>query len=284
MKKKKIFKSFVISHLVLWGTSVAAWTVTNKVVELPGETAVIQKTIHSEDLSQEFALGQKEEKIVLEKEVVSEKEMVISTEKDAPVFHKKNTELTSTEKVQGNYWRAVDCLNNQEPVEAENLLLSNLNILPKHHPSRSELATLYLKNEQLAEAEEILKTGLRLDPKETSFLKLMAVLEEKKGDPEKALGFLVKVKDYRVQDKNYVALLGHLYQETGNYGLARSQYLRLIEAEPNNPVWLLGVTVSWDAEGNRKEALAGYHRLDKGGKLDPKILSYVRERIKALKG
>lgn len=302
----KFLKALIVIGFGGFAGHVIAWTVTNKVVDLrnEGEPSILKSSIGSDEFSEEFALNKVEsvhESKVADKIITASKIKKIESVDNAkninhemlegefltkknPGFHKKTAKPTVSERVQDNYWAAVEHISNSGAKEAEDLLLSNLNMLPKHHASRSELVTLYLKNERLEEAEFLLKEGLRLDSNESSFLKLMAVLEDRKGAPEKALSQLIKVKDFNAKDKNYIALLGHLYHETGNYSLARQQYFRLMEAEPNNPVWLLGVALSWDSEGERKPALEGYRRLAKGGNLDPEILKYVRERIKALKG
>ena len=48
----------------------------------------------------------------------------------------------------------------------------------------------------------------------------MAVIHDKREEPDKALILLMKVKDSRRQDKNYIAFLGHIYQQTGRFALA----------------------------------------------------------------
>lgn len=198
-------------------------------------------------------------------------------------FEKNQAKLNPDEQGAIDHQRAVKHIQNGDTHQAKTLLENTLHQLPSHHLSRIELATVYIKEQKWDIAEALLQEGLRLDDNHSDFLRLMAVVYDKREEPERALSLLLKVKDSQ-KDKPYIAFLGHLYQQTGRYGLARQQYFRLLQSEPHNPLWLLGVSIALDAEGKTEAALEGYHRLKTSGNIEPKILDYVQDRIDRLKG
>jgi len=252
MKINLFAKALIANSLLLFGMNVFAWS-----IESPIESAI---------------------------EVPIIEEQTKLKEETSHRFQKKNSHLSKKETIEVNFWRAMGYLKQKDSVSAEDLFITNLNQFSKHHPSRIELVSIYLKSEDFEKAEIYLSEGLRGDSQNPDFLRLMATLHNVKGEPEKALPLLLKIKEPHVHQKNYLVLLGHVYQQLGHSTLARKQYFRLLNAEPNNPLWLLGITMSLDSEGQKEPALEGYRRLVKEGSIDPQILQYVRERINALKG
>ncbi len=152
------------------------------------------------------------------------------------------------------------------------------------HQSRIELATLYLQQDKLEAAETLLMEGLFMDAYHPDCLRLMAFIEDRRQAPEKALELLSKVKSHHRQDAQYISFLGYIYQKTGHYDLARQQYFRLLESEPENATWVLGLSMALEAQGQRESALEGYHRLQNKMGIDSSIVNYAKERIRVLKG
>lgn len=156
--------------------------------------------------------------------------------------------------------------------------------LADEHKSRIELATLYLQQDKLEAAETLLMEGLFMDAYHPDCLRLMAFIEDRRQAPEKALELLNKVKSHQRQDTQYISFLGYIYQKTGRYDLARQQYFRLLEREPENAAWVLGLSIALEAQGQRESALEGYHRLQNKTGIDSSIVNYAKERISVLKG
>lgn len=156
--------------------------------------------------------------------------------------------------------------------------------LVDEHKSRVELATLYLQQDKLEAAETLLMEGLFMDAYHPDCLRLMAFIEDRRQAPEKALELLNKVKSHHRKDAQYISFLGYIYQKTGHYDLARQQYFRLLENEPENAAWVLGLSMALEAQGQRESALEGYHRLQNKMGIDSSIVNYAKERIRVLKG
>lgn len=256
MRTDSIVKALIASSILLYAVTSEAWTVSEYVVDSPLE-----------------------HKLEPEAKVLS-----LPTQHRTAQFEKRETTLTTEEEASSDFRQALKYRENGETLQAERLLKSALMQMPTHHAARVELATLYLKRNHLEETEMLVSEGLRLDENNPDFLRLMAMVYDRREDPEKALALLAKVKDSRKQDKNYVAFLGHIYQQTGRFALARQQYYRLLQEEPENSLWLLGVSIALDAEGQKAAALEGYRKITADGSLDPQVLQYVHDRIKVLKG
>jgi tetratricopeptide (TPR) repeat protein len=156
--------------------------------------------------------------------------------------------------------------------------------LADEHQSRIELATRYLQEDKLEAAETLLMEGLFMDAYHPDCLRLMAFIEDRRQAPEKALELLNKVKPHQRQDVQYRSFLGYIYQKTGQYDLARQQYFRLLESDPENAAWVLGLSMALEAQGQRESALEGYHQLKNKMGIDPSIVNYAKERISILKG
>lgn len=272
MKIGNIVRALIVSNIVTICLPAYAWMVADKIVELP------------KGLEQPEKLPSLPERVHPPLSHENSVAAHLNHSSDMPIFEKTQAKLNEDEEALRDYQFAKQYIRNGEIFLAQQLLLKILDQIPSHVDTRIELANLHLKQNQLKDAEEILTEGLRLNESNSDFLRLMAVIHDRKEEPEKALALLIKVKDSHKQDKSYMAFLGHIYQETGHYALARQQYFRLLQMEPKNPLWLLGVSIALEAEGQKEAALEGYQRLASEGNVDPNILKYVQERIKILQG
>lgn len=196
---------------------------------------------------------------------------------------KAENTISAEDQALMDYGRALECLRENRQDEAIQILSLNIHRAPLHLPSRLELARLYLKQNCDSKAQTILEEGLKYSENHPEILKLLAVILEKKGELEAALDQLNKIPFHLKNDKNTVALLGHIYQGMGSFSLAGQQYTRLLQTEPNNPSWILGLAIALDGEGDRHAALENYQKLQTKAGVNTEILKYVEERIKALK-
>lgn len=202
----------------------------------------------------------------------------------ATVFEKKETKLTDEELAVSDYAQALEWINAGMEVKAEQLLATSIRQCPEHVPTRAELARLYLKRNRDEEAEMLLAEGLQFSNENPEFLKLMAMTMERKEDFSSALKYLNRIARNKQNEKDTIALFGHIHHRAGNYSLARQEYGRLMKMEPNNTLWSLGFTMALDGQGNSAAALDGYQKLLKDPNMESSLLKYVEERVVALKG
>lgn len=263
MKINLTVKVLIVTHSILLGIqafSVQAWTVEERIIEMP---------------------EMNEAKLIQSQDVVRKEEA--SQGKENFQFEKKLSSLTMDEQNSHEFRKAIAYKNEGKQFEAEMHFVDILKLQPAHQSARAELAQIFLKTNRDFEAGNLLEEGLMQSENNPEFLRLMSIVHERKNEPQKALTLLLKVPESYKQNKDYIALLGHVYQQTGRYALARQQYFRLMQREPKNPIWLLGVSIALEAEGSKEAALEGYKKLKKEN-IDTGVLKYVEERIEKLAG
>lgn len=270
---------WIFALFVFYSVSLVAWEVPERVIEL-------SEPIHPENAaSYTVAVDHHQMKIL---EPALEAKNLYQTEvKKQPgqfLFQKTPTKLSASESARLEYHQAMHYINRNEPLKAEPLLMHLLEEQLDDHSARIALASLYLEQGNVNSAEPLLLEGLKIDEYHPDFLRLTAVVYDRKRDPEKALNFLSKIKDHQRRDKQIVSFLGYLYQKTGHYSLARQEYFRLLQSEPENPLWLLGVSMAFDFEGQRDAALEGYRQLSNQNNIEASIVKYARNRIVFLRG
>lgn len=223
------------------------------------------------------SMEQKQHKIKIQRNSGQE-----DTARKRAVFEKRPAKLENNEQAIIEYSQAQEYMNVGDDLKAVTFLERGLAKAPNQVLIRMELARLYLKLNRDLDAESLLESGLKLSPNHPELLKLSAVMFERRGEMDRALESLNKIPINKRSDIKTTAFLGHLLQLTGHYSKAREQYERLQRAEPRNPLWLLGIAVSFDAEGNKKEALENYEKL-KLESMNSKMSDYAHKRILALK-
>ncbi len=275
MKKYTVKKWLLAGGMTMFSLNLAAWSVPEGVIEISKNPVVTMEVPIQKPL---------EPRAIFETGYMHKPTEIQNMRGNEFIFQKTPAKLTSSEKTSSEYRRALQCLQRGEESQAESVLISIVNRMPAFHTARQELAALYLRQNELDDSEAVLLDGLKLKSNHAGFLRLLAMIHDRREDPQKALALLVKVPEKRKSDKAYVAFLAHVYQQMGQYNLARQQYFRLLQAEPRNPLWLLGISIAMDSEGQHDEALEGYQRLIAGGNVDASILQYAKGRIKFLKG
>jgi len=200
------------------------------------------------------------------------------------IFEKKVSSLTYEEQLRTDFQAAVKFMEKGAELQAEEKFLAILKKMPSHLKTRSELAHLYLKHNRDKEAEVVLSEGFKQSENYPDFLKLQAMIHERRQEPDRSLALLIKLPAGMQNDSKTVALFGHLYQQSGQYDLAKLQYKRLLEVEPSNVTWLLGYTIAMDSEGHKEAAIEGYKRLQSTNDLNPEVLQYIGDRLKTLQG
>lgn len=249
----------IIIILFAFNTSLQAWSVGEEELEIP--------KVLEENSLEPLKIKERKHNVL-----------------DGSVFEKRASKLSSEEQAIANYSQALELINMGKTFEAEETLQKNLIKYPHHNPTRAELARLFLKENRDLDAQLLLEQGLKQAENHPDFLNLIAMIYERRGDIETALRYLSKLPEESKNDKNTVIFLGHIYQKAGHFAQARQQYQRLLEIEPMNPLWALGLSIAYDSEGKKEKALEGYKRLQSETFLDPHVLNYIKERISILKG
>lgn len=161
---------------------------------------------------------------------------------------------------------------------ARNLLEQYLVSDPESIATVRALCRLYLKIGDVAMAGNLLNRTPNLPALTT--LELSAQIQARRGDLEGAILMLEAVRP-GFHETSYYALRANLYQQTTRYAEAASLYRRLLDDEPNNSAFWLGLAVCLDAM-NSAGALEAFGKARDNGEYDGEVLEYIQERITAL--
>lgn len=203
--------------------------------------------------------------------------------KSASQFKKNIALLNEDEQASVEYLEALEHLQSGREKKAIPLLEQSIAKAPRLLQARLELAKVYLRNHRDLDAQCTLEDGLDLSENHPEFLKLLAMIYEKRDQVEEALNCLRKIPVDKQNEKNTVALMGHLYHRLGHHSKAKEQYKWLMQNEPRNPMWILGLAVALESEGNKNAALEQYKKIQSEFGVDIKVSSFVEDRILAIK-
>ncbi|MDB6096696.1 MAG: hypothetical protein JWM09_974 [Francisellaceae bacterium] len=195
---------------------------------------------------------------------------------------KKAVPLTLEEQTLIEYEKAYEVLNKGDQKLAEIQFLKILQKNPMQHLTRSELGSLYIKLGQIEQADLLIKEGLKMAPLEVSFLQLGAIIHELKNEYKEALSYLLMVPQEHQFNINYISHLATVYFELNKAELAKAQYMRLVQMEPSNNKWWLGLSLSLDLLSDKNRALQSYKKTQSLGGFDPSVMDYIHQRILSL--
>lgn len=141
------------------------------------------------------------------------------------------------------------------------------------------LFRLYLQMGELDMAGGLLEYSSQLPP--STFIKLGAQLKVQLGNLNEAVRMLERgVRNN--EDPGYFALLAGLYQKTGRFRKATTYYRRLLNNDPEQGAYWLGLAVSLDSLGDYREALQAFKRARTYGSYEGDIQRYIEQRIQKL--
>ena len=157
-----------------------------------------------------------------------------------------------------------------------------LNQDPGYSPARAALVSLLLKKGEVEQVQQILNYGLALQPHYTPYIKLQAEVLVQQGKVNDALKFLLTSPPEIQTDTEYYAFIAALYQQNEQFQLAKELYERLLTIKPNNATWWMGLGISLDSIGERRQAIDAFQMASRDASLTPEIKDYVEARLSAL--
>lgn len=199
-----------------------------------------------------------------------------------PYLEKKISSLTPKDIANKRYNAALQKLELEQYGEAEKIFIDILKDYPPHTLSRVQLSKLAILHNDYQKAEKWLTDHPDYFSNHPAYLQTLALIYERTGKKQEALKILEQVPTEHRKNVAFYSLLASLYQQTGNHVLAQRYYNGLLNREPNNMTWLLGLSISLDSGGEKKMALSYYKKILEQGGLDPKVLSFVKVRFDQL--
>ncbi len=191
--------------------------------------------------------------------------------------------LTPRQQAEQAYREALGQLQKNEHLAAETNLSHALTLQPTFLDARLQLVALLQQADRLDEAEQLLVSGLQLHPENPELRKSYARRLLGTGNLVAAVDLLQSASRPTVaSDLEYHALLAALQQELGQHQAAASNYRLLLAQRPQAALWWFGLAISLDQSGQAPEAKEAYQRARTLPGLREDLKAYANERLEVL--
>lgn len=185
---------------------------------------------------------------------------------------------------EADYRRALADLQSGRVIDAIAALEQALVTDPRHDSARQTLVALLLEAGRRDEALQHLQRALALDPRQPAQAMLLARLQLEAGPSDSsAVDTLLRTLPYAQGGGDYQAFLAAVLQRQQRHAEAVRQYRAALAATPGNPVWLMGLGMSLQAQQHGPEALAAFQQAAASGALAPEVQGFVEGKIRQLK-
>ncbi|WP_330961423.1 tetratricopeptide repeat protein [Photobacterium sp. 53610] len=205
---------------------------------------------------------------------------VAEESKDAELLI-ESVALPPKQLAQVDYDKAMKALSEGDSQKALGYLKSVLDYEPDRVEARQQLSALYYGRGDVRRAMLTLQQGLAKQPEQQTLRLTMAKLLASESQPEVALDVLSKLP--REPESEFLALRGALAQQLNNQPLALSSYQQLIETEPFDGRWWLGLGIALDRSEKTADAVAAYSKALKLGQVSGASQQFIRQRLSTLK-
>ena len=180
--------------------------------------------------------------------------------------------------------RAKAFIASQENDEASvvKILHEILSIAPQEIKIRKQLAALLFSKSQLADAKDVLTIGIEQAPTDSSMRLMLSRIFYRLGDLEEAFTVLAEHPYSGLANDELVSFRAALAEKTGNYGIAQEDYMLLVQRNPNDAKWWLGLGVSQDKQKLSEQAISSYQQAQSLNQLPQQVDIFVAQRIQLL--
>ncbi|NAW65120.1 tetratricopeptide repeat protein [Photobacterium halotolerans] len=189
--------------------------------------------------------------------------------------------LSPEQLARTDYDKAMKALAEGDTLKATNYLKSALEYQPAWIDARQRLSALYYGRGDVRRAMLTLQRGLAKQPDQQDLRLTMAKLLTQESQPEVALDVLSELPPQ--PGSEFLALRGALAQQLNNQPLALSSYQQLVDAEPFDGRWWLGLGIALERSQDKAKAVAAYTQALKLGQVSGQSQQFIRQRLAALK-
>ena len=236
------------------------------------EKAIKVETAEENDFSDELA-----EPVNVEAEAALDDLPIIKVEKtNHPLNNKQLAEIA--------YQKGYQLLNQGRMHQGKQFLREALSLYIPHIKAREMLAGIHIKSGHFITAAELLSEGVKVVPEYPLFAQLYARVLLEQNNPQLAINVLERGLSSASMntEPDYYALLAATYQRVKNHEKAIDVYLKLVKTRPNTGIWWLGLAISLEKTGKKKEALDAYQRAQNTASLNAGLIKFTNNRMSAL--
>ncbi len=183
------------------------------------------------------------------------------------------------QRAENAYRQAYASLQQGRMGEAEESLRQALQLDPRHAAARQALAVLLVETRHLDRAEQLLQQGLELQPGQPGFAMTLARLQVERGDVAAALATLQRHPPAG-EGAEYHGFMAALLQRSERHKEAIEHYQSALRSNPASGPWLLGLGMSFQADGQNARAADAFRRARASGGLSPELQAFAEQRLK----
>lgn len=197
---------------------------------------------------------------------------------------KQNRVLTSSEKAEAEFRRAVGLLGQGRGSDAEESFAAAIAIDPAHEAARQALVALRLERRQVDDARRLLQEGLAINPANVQFATVLArILAERRNYAAALEAMQGAAGPAAAGNADYYVLRATILQRLKRHAEAIEAFQTALRIRAlGAPVWI-GLGISLEALGNGAEAAQAFRHALELGALSEELRAYAEQRERALR-
>lgn len=197
---------------------------------------------------------------------------------------KQNRVLTSSEKAEAEFRRAVTLLGQGRGSDAEESFAAALAIDPAHEGARQALVALRLESRRVDDARRLLQEGLAINPANVQFATVLARILAERRDYAAALEAMQGAAGAAAAgNADYQVLRATILQRLKRHAEAVEAYQAALRIQGLNAQAWIGLGISLEAVGKRSEAAQSFRHALEVGALSEDLRAFAEQRERALR-
>jgi MSHA biogenesis protein MshN len=175
-------------------------------------------------------------------------------------------------------------LKNGDTAAAMKDLNSLIALEPRNASARKRLASLEFAQGNPKRAAFLLDQGIKLSPVDSSMRLMQARLLFREDRNVQALSLLIEHPKSVIADNELLSFRAALAEKQKDYATSLQDYAVLLQRQPGNARWMLGLAISQDKQKMHREAVITYKKVKSSNQLSTQVVSFVDGRLAALAG
>lgn len=197
---------------------------------------------------------------------------------------KQNRVLTSSEKADAEFRRAVTLLGQGRGSDAEESFAAAIAIDPAHEGARQALVALRLESRRVDDARRLLQEGLAINPANVQFATVLARILAERRDYAAALEAMQGAAGAAAAgNADYQVLRATVLQRVKRHADAVEAYQAALRIQGLNAQAWIGLGISLEALGKRSEAAQSFRQALEVGTLSEDLRAFAEQRERALR-
>ncbi|WP_188014012.1 tetratricopeptide repeat protein [Photobacterium damselae] len=192
----------------------------------------------------------------------------------------KTVTLNNRQLADLEYNRAKKALAQADSQQAIISLQKAVKYRPDWIEARQKLAATLYGQGSVRGAITTLEEGLELAPQQPVLRLTLAKLLAQESQPEAALAILNSVPANAPMP--YLVMRGALAQEVKNNAIALNSYQQLLNRQPQNGRWWLGLAIAAERSNNKAKATMAYQQALKYGHISQPSIQFAQQRLALL--